>query len=106
MVEAATRVRLTMDRRSDDNKQLRTFNFIFANVIFHELCHLFSTFLTKGQILTPFKFNAQVGCVDKSKGEAGRYMESLLFGGSLEYCRDFNRGDRQVCLQDSLFWVV
>ena len=86
-----------MDRNDYDNKQLRTFNFIFANAIFHELCHLFSTFLTQGRILTPSQFKAQVkGYVKEDKGEAGQYMETIIFGGTLEYLRDRNHGDRQV----------
>ena len=97
MVEVATRARHTMDRSDYDNKQLRTFNFIFANAIFHELCHLFSTFLTKGRILTPPQLNAQVkGRVNENEGEAGRYMETRIFGRTLEYLRDRNHSDRQV----------
>ena len=104
MVEAATRASHTMNRNDYDNKQLRTFNFILANAIFHELCHLFSTFLTKGRILTPPHLNAQIkGYVEEHRGEAGRYMETTLFGGTLEFSRDVNHGDRQVCLHDSLY---
>ena len=104
MVEATTRARGTMNRSDYDNKQLRTFNFIFANAIFHELCHLFLTFLTKGRILTPPQFNARVkGYVEEGRGEAGRYMETMLFGGTLEYYRDRNHGDKQVCLHHSLY---
>lgn len=101
MVEAATRAICSMDRNSDDNKEVRRFSFIIANVIFHEICHLLSNFLTKGRILTPAQFNAQIdGYVEKGIGEAGRYIETILYGGTLEFYRDLNSDDRQVCLQD------
>ena len=98
MVEAATRARHTMNKNDYENRQLRTFNFIFANCIFHELCHLFSNFLTKGRIFTPPQFTAAGGYSGQHRGEAGRYMESILFGGTLKYFRDHSRGDKQVRL--------
>ena len=106
MVEAATKARRSVDRSDYDNKQLRTFNFIIANAIFHELCHLFSSFLTKDRTFTPRHLTAQIeGYVEQHRGEAGRYMETTLFGGTLEYFRGLNHGDRQVRL-DGLDSVI
>ena len=95
MVEITTKARRTIDRSDYDNKQLCTFLFIFANAIFHELCHLFPTFITKGQIYTPSHLTAPVeGYVKGNRGETGRFWKSLLFGGTLKYNRDPNRGNR------------
>ena len=98
MVAAATRASYSNDRHDYDNREYRTFLFIFANTFFHETCHLFTTFLTKSRTATPPHVAPQVGGYSKmNKGEFGRYMETVVYGGTLEYYRDPSRGVGQVC---------
>ena len=102
MVAAATRAKNSNDKNDYDNKQFRTFLFIFANAFFHETCHLFTTFLTQGRIATPQHIRPQVpGYSHMGKGEFGRYMETVVFGGTLEYYRDPTRGVGQVRLHNN-----
>ena len=69
-----------------DKQHFRTFVFMFAHVFLHELGHMLVTFLTKGEAATPPRIRAQVsGYSDEYKGEAGRNLELILFGGNLEY---------------------
>ena len=89
MVAAATRARHFKDRNDYENKEFRTFLFIFANAFFHETCHLFTTYLTQGR---------HDGCSKMDRGEFGRYMETVVFGGTLEYYRDPTHGVGQVRL--------
>ena len=97
MVAAATRAMYSNDRHDYDNREYRTFLFIFANTFFHETCHLFTTFLTKGREATPPYVAPQVKEYSKmNKGEFGRYMETVVYGGTLEYYRDPTRGVSQV----------
>ena len=88
MVAAATRAMNSNNRGDDDNKQFRTIIFVFANVIFLELCHLFVIFLTKGRKMTPTHLPARgplySGYTPSDRVETGRYMEAALFGGNLE----------------------
>ena len=101
MVAAATRAIYSTDRNDYDNREFRTFLFIFANAFFHETCHLFTTFLTQGRTATPPHIGAQVeGYSRNNKGEFGRYMETVVFSGTLEYYRDPTRGVGQVRLQN------
>ena len=103
MVAAATRALHSKERNDYDNKQFRTFLFIFANLFFHETCHLFTTFLTQGRTATPPHIGAQVkGYSKMNQGEFGRYMETVVFGGTLEYCLDPNCGVGQVRLHNDL----
>lgn len=101
MVAAATRAVHSRDRNDYDNKQFRTFLFIFTNTFFHETCHLFTTFLTQGRAVTPRHIGAQVKGYSKlNRGEFGRYMETVFFGGTLEYYIDPTRGVGQVRLHN------
>lgn len=56
-----------------------------ANTIFHEMAHVFVTYLTKGQSLTPPRLNDPTVKISESGGEAGRNMEVLLFGGTINH---------------------
>ena len=97
MIAAATRAMYSNDRHDYDNREYRTFLFIFANTFFHETCHLFTTFLTKGREATPPHVAPQVKEYSTmDKGEFGRYMETVVYGGTLEYYRDPTRGVGQV----------
>ena len=103
---------------SVENKRFRGFMFLFANVFMHELGHLFTTFLYKGRRNTPtYIYGAMVGVSEGShsyggsrnygyprvasepaKGEAGRKLEELLFGGLICFYRQpITEDERQVC---------
>ena len=98
MVAANLRARQSNDRSDYDNKHLRKFVFIFANAIFHEICHMLVTFLTKGRTNTPPHIRPEVEPESSKKniGEAGRYLEEVIFGGTLAYYRDNPLDNSQV----------
>ena len=99
MVAAATRASSSKDRNDYDNKELRTFLFIFATAFFHETCHLFTNYLTQGRAATPPHIRSPVEGYSKvDQGEFGRFMEIIVFEGTLEYYRDPSRGVGQVRL--------
>lgn len=86
-------------------KRRKQFQFMFAVATSHELCHAFSGYLSQnGQDIrsyTPptvshlnFAGYDPDGIADQ--GESGRWFENHLFGGSLEFYRDFNDDHGQV----------
>lgn len=97
MVAAMTRAEQTNDPNDHEHKRFRSFNFIFANTFLHEIGHVFLTFLTKGRTVTPCHINAEVvGYSGEHRGEAGRNLETIILGGTLEYYRDHTDDDSQV----------
>ena len=64
----------------------------------HEMAHVFVTFLTKGEAYTPVRMSAADYSRVQGMGEAGRNLETIIFGGTIEYRRDPNRGRDQVSL--------
>ena len=101
MVEAATRAHRTDDPRDHENRRFRTFIFMFANVFLHEIGHILVTFLTKGRTGTPLHVRPQLdGYSMPGRGEAGRSLETILFGGTQEFYRDFDDDDSQVSPHD------
>jgi hypothetical protein len=57
--------------------------------------HLLITFLSNGHPITPPTISAP--CYgNQAIGEAGRYFELVLFGGTTEYYRDPAEDDGQV----------
>ncbi len=103
---------------SPQTKRFRGFMFLFANVFMHELGHLFTTFLYKGRRNTPtYIYGAMMGVSEGShsyggsrnyghprvasepaRGEAGRKLEELLFGGlTCFYRQPITEDERQVC---------
>ncbi|CAF9939239.1 hypothetical protein IMSHALPRED_001266 [Imshaugia aleurites] len=81
---------------ADGQKCFRTFLFIFANTFLHEIAHIFVTYLDKGRSNTPPRIRAEVGGYSREDmGEAGRHLETTLFGGTLEYYRDHAMDDNQ-----------
>ncbi|KAF6230550.1 hypothetical protein HO133_004894 [Letharia lupina] len=71
------------------NKRFRTFIFMFANTFFHEMAHMLVTFLTQDLTLTPPNIGPRIsGYSNGGIGEAGRWLETTAFGGTLEYYRD------------------
>lgn len=98
MVAAATRAHQTNDPSDNENKRFRTFIFLFANTFLHEIGHTLVTFLTKGQACTPRHIRATTrGYSGEDRGEAGRNLETVIFGGTMEYYRDRADDDSQVC---------
>ena len=97
MVAAATRAAQTNDPSDDENKRFRTFIFMFANTFLHEIAHILVTFLTKGRTGTPPRITAQVGGYSGDlRGEAGRNLEIIIFGGTIEYNLDPADDESQV----------
>ena len=86
MVKAFDEAAQTNDQLDTNGQHFRTFVFMFAHVILHELGHMLVTFLTRGEAVTPPRIKAEVtGYSNKYRGEAGRNLELILFGGNLEY---------------------
>ena len=103
MIAAATKAMNAWGRSDHDLRPIQTFTFILANTFFHEICHLLVMFLTRGRTMTPAHFKPEVKYLKYSKeynGESGRYMETVLFGGTIEIHRDPAQDDSQVCLYD------
>ena len=97
MVAALIRAEQTNDPNDYEHRRFRIFNFIFANTFLHEIAHVFVTFLTKGRTGTPRRLRAEVtGYSGEDRGEAGRHLETIIFGGTLEYYRDHADDDSQV----------
>lgn len=60
MVTAATKAEQTNDPNNHESKRYRTFIFVFANVILHEIGHLLLTFLTKGRTDSPLRTTSRI----------------------------------------------
>ena len=98
MLIAGVNAEATEDPNSDERKRFRVFLFILAKSFLHELGHMFVTFLGKGDTDTPPRMNAQqVGSPQNTRGEAGRYLEDLVFGGLVKVMRNPAEDDSQVC---------
>lgn len=100
MCHVAQKAREAADPNSEATKQLRGFMFLFNNVFLHELGHHFMTYLTQGQAESPAGFYGRGYGVTQgassTRGEAGRYLEKLLFGGLLYNRRNNAWDDHQV----------
>ncbi len=74
----------------DRGTRFRTFQFILAMAIFHEVAgHLLITFLSNGRQGTPIGItvNGYTNPRD-GLGESGRWLELELFGGTSDFYRD------------------
>ena len=100
MVSAATRAMQSGNPSAYENKQYRTFIFNFAHMFLHEMGHLFVTFLTRGQKHIPDPTRALLGGYIRipNLDDAGRDLEKIIFGGTVEYYRDSTHGEEQVRL--------
>ncbi|WAO85973.1 Hypothetical protein NCS54_00322700 [Fusarium falciforme] len=79
--------------------RFRTFLFMFAIATAHELTHLFVGYLAQGQDTTQSYTPPTVSYLNyagPSWGESGRWLESHLFGGSVEFYRDKSDDDGQA----------
>jgi len=65
------------------------FQFQLATTFFHELAHVFVTYLGNGRPATPPELNHELYRSMKSgRGESGRFIESKVFSGPLEWTLD------------------
>ena len=84
----------------------RTYLFALALTVAHELTHFFVAYLAQGRTTsdtyTPptvsyLNYAAEVdGAGAPTVGESGRWLENVLFGGSIEFYRDVEDDDGQV----------
>ena len=72
--------------------------FMIVNNLFHEMGHVFGTWLSGGQADTPPQINALAPGPLEDLGEAGRALENYTLGGQILFYRDpkWEEGDR-VC---------
>lgn len=82
------------DPNSDEAKQFRVFLFALAKTFVHELAHVFVTFLGRGKTDTPPDVHI---LLDATTGEAGWYLEKLIFGGVISVYRNDAEYKEQVC---------
>ncbi|KAM0551353.1 hypothetical protein ACHAPJ_008461 [Fusarium lateritium] len=113
-VDELERNRATPEGRSMRNKMLlrhKHFQFMFATATAHEICHAFLGYISQngrhGDLATPptishLDYGGYQPTSDDEddddvnrRGEAGRWVENRLFGGSLEFYRDRNDDDGQ-----------
>jgi hypothetical protein len=76
----------------------KTYQFMFAMATAHELTHLFVGYLAQGESYKPgsytppnvsyLNYGQEGSGGELPLGESGRFLESRLFGGSIEYYRD------------------
>lgn len=84
MVTAATKAKQAT--KDTEREHHEAFLFKHANTLLHEIGHIFITYLSKGGHNTPPTMTAQVYYDPKpEKGEAGRKLEALVFGGTMEF---------------------
>lgn len=85
-------------QNSKAHQRYRRFVMLLACTMVHELAHLYLTFLSKVGTNTPDSIkNDAEGTLRGSNGEAGAYLEALLFGGCVVVLRNPAEGDEQVC---------
>ncbi|KAF4468893.1 hypothetical protein FALBO_4209 [Fusarium albosuccineum] len=94
--------------RADSNRMARRhkgFQFMFAVATAHELCHAFVAYLSQNEVelggYTPpnvsyLNYQVQYSTARGPNGESGRWFESILFGGSIEFYRNERDDHGQV----------
>ena len=77
---------------TDENSRhlFRASLFKTITILLHEIGHVFVTYLSKGQELSPRQINAPIGSVpveigEKNSGEAGFTLEYLVFDGTVTF---------------------
>lgn len=99
MCRAGVRAVTSGDPNSKDSKRFQTFMFSLAKSFYHELGHMFVTFLGGGVVNTPPHIMVyRSGEPLRAIGEAGRFVEDLLLGGLTNIFKDKEDDDDQVCL--------
>ena len=102
MCAAAKKAKESNDPNSTVHKQYRTFIFLFAVTIFHELGHVFITFLSLGDADTPEGKESEYilnmsDIQGEEKPESGYTLERLVFGGIVAHFCDKELDDSQAC---------
>lgn len=102
MCKAGVRAETYKDPELVDSARFKSHLFAMANTLFHELTHVFVTFLGQGRTETPLEFlprlDAQSG--QRSTGDAGEWLEENVIGGQVVIMRDPNvtgENEDQVC---------
>ena len=99
MCAAATKAKKSKDPNSKEHGDYRIFIFLFAITFFHELGHVFITYLSLGEQATPEELTPDLsGQHARTEGEAGNSLEGFVFGGSVVHARDVDYDDSQVSL--------
>ena len=84
---------------SKEHKYYRLFVFLIATTLFHELGHIFITFLSLGDADTPPEHVPELaGIHARTEPESGNILEGKVFGGSVVHGRDPKSDDTQVRL--------
>ena len=77
---------ILLDPNNEDRHQLfRNLLFMTTHTLFHEICHVFVSYLTKGEETTPPQINDPTARAEGNGGEAGRNVEYLVFGGTINW---------------------
>ncbi|CAF9921368.1 hypothetical protein IMSHALPRED_005164 [Imshaugia aleurites] len=81
---------------SKEHKYYRLFVFLIATTLFHELGHIFITFLSLGDADTPPEHVPELaGIHARTEPESGNILEGKVFGGSVVHGRDPKSDDTQ-----------
>ena len=97
MCRAGVRAVTSGDPNSKESKRFQTFLFALAKSIYHELGHMFITFLGGGVVNTPPHITVyKSGELQRDIGEAGRFVEDRLFGGLIITFKDKEDDNDQV----------
>ena len=100
MIAAAMVANTTPDKSHSIHQEYRTWVFTMASFAFHEISHIFITYLSNALEITPPSIKARVGSsADNEEGEAGRNLEERVFGGIVTFRREalFQTADEDVC---------
>lgn len=88
------------------NHLFRVSLFKTITVLLHEIGHVFVTYLSKGQGLSPRQINPPLGSMtsnssEKDIGEAGYTLEYLVFDGAVTWFHEASSKapDDQVCFK-------
>lgn len=94
------------DQGIDDlvSKDYRAFLFSIASGVFHEMGHVFITYLSRAEAVTPPQINARVlkhqAPEGGRRGESGHSLEDMVFGGVVTVIQEPICGsrDNEVCV--------
>ncbi|CAD6576939.1 MAG: hypothetical protein ASARMPREDX12_008058 [Alectoria sarmentosa] len=91
---AGAQARAESSNTAENRRQSNRFLFAYSNTILRELAHILITYLGQGREQTPDGINGgDVARVpDRAKTEAGRALERMLLGGTVNYYRDPDQG--------------